>query len=645
VGIFHNDVAFILQHETDKALNFLDDITLLGPKTHHEKPDGTYETIPENPNIQHFIWEHTVDLNWVLHHLVHVRAMVSAKKLQLCQLEIIVVGRKCTYEGQEPDTGMVEKVLKWPECRNVLEVRGFLGMAGTVRNWIKGFAEVANPLTKLTRVTKEEFRWGEEQKLAIEEMKKPIDHALPFPIILSIDTLVITVSFILAQLMNIEDDTNRSWKTNKNNTNYELDGTKQNNTSADGVDTISDNKLTVEEFKSSISDMSLALQNCLEWIKAFPVNTGKFTPDSNVADELVYLLTVIYDSGWGHTLISDMSVCKGYAPQGSNSFSVLQIMEKLFFSKSSQYNKKTDKGKKCEIVPLSQPHEDKDINMDASSSTAPRKIPRTPPNLQSSRCFLPPLPHLLSFADATCSKAPSPSTQATKQAIDLIELTKAFGDKLSADKIIAMHNAAIGRNTEATNKKNNEMSINHGLTQEHSKLCVTSIVEGHSGPSLGLSLNTNLVPNQAKISIIQTWVAKVLYTEVSQPWVPMSKSYLKIVSISYYTPTDWYEDGSNQLTADDVLYYLKHNPLFENISLASTPHVMKVSLHSDMAVIWIDIWDLQKSTQAKTLINCTLNFDYDVATILACNMHPDISQCQNCWQWGHITAKCQSVKF
>ena len=33
VGIFYNDVIFILQHKTDKAPNFLDDITLLGPKT------------------------------------------------------------------------------------------------------------------------------------------------------------------------------------------------------------------------------------------------------------------------------------------------------------------------------------------------------------------------------------------------------------------------------------------------------------------------------------------------------------------------------------------------------------------------------------------------------------------------------------
>ena len=112
VGIFHNDVAFIIQHEMERAPNFLDDITLLGPKTRYEQEDGTYEVHSENPNIRRFVWEHVVDLNRILHQLVHAGATVLAKKLQLCQLEIIVVGRKCTYNRQEPDTTTVEKVIK-----------------------------------------------------------------------------------------------------------------------------------------------------------------------------------------------------------------------------------------------------------------------------------------------------------------------------------------------------------------------------------------------------------------------------------------------------------------------------------------------------------------------------------------------------
>jgi len=43
---------------------------------------------------------------------VYAEATVSAKKLQLYQPEIIVVGRKYTYKGQEPDVTTVEKMLK-----------------------------------------------------------------------------------------------------------------------------------------------------------------------------------------------------------------------------------------------------------------------------------------------------------------------------------------------------------------------------------------------------------------------------------------------------------------------------------------------------------------------------------------------------
>jgi len=70
-----------------------------------------------------------VNLNCILHCLVYVGAIVLAKKLQLCQPKIIVVGRKYIYKEQELDITTVEKVLKWLECRNVLEVRRFLEMA------------------------------------------------------------------------------------------------------------------------------------------------------------------------------------------------------------------------------------------------------------------------------------------------------------------------------------------------------------------------------------------------------------------------------------------------------------------------------------------------------------------------------------
>jgi hypothetical protein len=88
------------------------------------------------------------------------------------------------------------------------EVQGFLGMVETVRNWIKSFAELCDPLTKLTRVTKMEFEWGEEQRQVMVELKQlvvtcevihPIDHASACTIFLVVDTSVITVRYVLVQ--------------------------------------------------------------------------------------------------------------------------------------------------------------------------------------------------------------------------------------------------------------------------------------------------------------------------------------------------------------------------------------------------------------------------------------------------------------
>jgi hypothetical protein len=90
--VFHNNMAFILQHEIDIAPNFQDDINILGPRTRYETSNNGYETIPNNLGTRRFVWEHCLDVDRVLHHLKHAGATISAKKLYLCVLEVIVVG-------------------------------------------------------------------------------------------------------------------------------------------------------------------------------------------------------------------------------------------------------------------------------------------------------------------------------------------------------------------------------------------------------------------------------------------------------------------------------------------------------------------------------------------------------------------------
>ena len=50
--IMHNDVTFILQDEIPEVANpYADDVIVNGGKTRYEQEDGTYEVLPQNPNI------------------------------------------------------------------------------------------------------------------------------------------------------------------------------------------------------------------------------------------------------------------------------------------------------------------------------------------------------------------------------------------------------------------------------------------------------------------------------------------------------------------------------------------------------------------------------------------------------------------
>ena len=54
------------------------------------------------------------------------------------------------------------------------------------------------------------------------------------------------------------------------------------------------------------------------------------------------------------------------------------------------------------------------------------------------------------------------------------------------------------------------------------------------------------------------------------------------------------------------------------------PYVIKVSLKSDIAIVWLDIWDIQSENKAKRLINYYFNIENYIATIRGTNINPSI---------------------
>ena len=86
---------------------------------------------------------------------------------------------------------------------------------------------------------------------------------------------------------------------------------------------------------------------------------------------------------------------------------------------------------------------------------------------------------------------------------------------------------------------------------------------------------------------------------------------------------------------------IKSTYVFNNIWIASKLRVVKVSPKSDMAIVWIDIWDIQSGNLAKMLINRFFNVESYVITIYGVNMSPNMLQYKNCWKWGHMTFTCR----
>ena len=114
-------------------------------------------------------------------HQEHVRKVLS--KLQMAGLHVDI--KKCEFEvkstkylgfiveaekGISMDPAKVAAIREWEVPSTVKGVRSFLGFANFYRKFIRNFAQVAAPLTRLTGdVT---FQWGPEEQSAFEKLKE-----------------------------------------------------------------------------------------------------------------------------------------------------------------------------------------------------------------------------------------------------------------------------------------------------------------------------------------------------------------------------------------------------------------------------------------------------------------------------------------
>ena len=116
--------------------------------------------------------QHQEQVKRILEKLRQHQLSLKAKKCYFNKEEIDFLGLIITEKGIRMDPNKVKAVTTWPTPTTKRELQQFLGFVNFYRRFVKGFAKIAKPLTKLTG--KNDWLWTELQQKAFEELKQEI---------------------------------------------------------------------------------------------------------------------------------------------------------------------------------------------------------------------------------------------------------------------------------------------------------------------------------------------------------------------------------------------------------------------------------------------------------------------------------------
>jgi len=114
--------------------------------------------------------EHLKHLRLVLEVLKEHQLYAKASKCKFGSLEVDYLGRVLSEEGVKADPAKIVAMKNWPNPRIPKALRGFLGLTGYYRKFVKGYGGVAAPLTTLLK--KNSFGWNASAEEAFRSLKE-----------------------------------------------------------------------------------------------------------------------------------------------------------------------------------------------------------------------------------------------------------------------------------------------------------------------------------------------------------------------------------------------------------------------------------------------------------------------------------------
>lgn len=150
------------------------------------------------------IESHVQHLTEVLSVLKRHKLYAKRSKCAFGVRQVEYLGHIISGEGVKTDPEKIKSMVEWPTPRNLKALRGFLGLTGYYRRFIRSYGVITKPLTQLLK--KDNFHWNTEAEEAFEKFKKLMVEApvlaLPDftqPLILETDACETGIGAVLMQ--------------------------------------------------------------------------------------------------------------------------------------------------------------------------------------------------------------------------------------------------------------------------------------------------------------------------------------------------------------------------------------------------------------------------------------------------------------
>lgn len=139
-----------------------------------------------SPSLQ----EHVQHLTATFQLLQANQLSIKRSKCTFAQPQLEYLGHIISASGVATDPGKIAAVQSWPTPLNAKQVRGFLGLTGYYRKFIKGYSLVSRTLSNLLKKDTI-FRWTFHEQQAFDTLKQKMleapvlalpDFTLPFTV-------------------------------------------------------------------------------------------------------------------------------------------------------------------------------------------------------------------------------------------------------------------------------------------------------------------------------------------------------------------------------------------------------------------------------------------------------------------------------